>query len=491
MKKHTAIVLSLILLALSACSANPTAIPLEAEAVTLEPSDSQSFVPSQRISNLLLDYVPAVRVSDTLEEGCTVIAECENDEFMHIFDYIYLCADEPVHDMMISTLVENAEYESAEPGDTGIRLYIPELLAGQTVRVLNAYPYSYQHSFDDGKTDYYTRIAYTNGSGEYETVILLQDNEKEAPALYPITLGLSGKKYDEDYAEYDKFFPLDFYEKMLTGAFDAYIPKGMCIAAGSLGDVNEDGIEDALIGLITGGNRVAQYMGSIPMLVLIGQPDGTYVVEKRNTEALFTPYRSESYPIAGKGYIDIMYDYVGGGACYHQHVSRFWYDEDKNDWLLREFSYQPTFAVKTDELEPQSPLFVSSLPDFMDTPLEKFTRKEALFYDSLADWDSFDAVNTFLYSRNIYTLAVNLNEATGYYEGYIHKYYESLDSGGFIQTIRGEYISGSELIITASEKDVSFSVCGDTWAMNKVDVKTDGNQEWFRIDDEDAFYRIK
>ena len=65
----------------------------------------------------------------------------------------------------------------------------------------------------------------------------------------------------------------DFTEKMLAGAFNDYTPEGFCIADGSLGDINSDGIEDALICLATDGYHAAGYSADMPMFILIGQRD--------------------------------------------------------------------------------------------------------------------------------------------------------------------------------------------------------------------------
>jgi len=68
-----------------------------------------------------------------------------------------------------------------------------------------------------------------------------------------------------------------------------------------------------------------------------------------------------------------------------------------------------------------------------------------------------------------FALAVKVNSNGGYYEGYIFEVYESIDSGGFKQTLRGVYKSGTSLTVTSNEKEKSFSVNGDTWVLSEND----------------------
>ena len=420
--------------------------------------------------------VPAVRVSAELEDSYEVIAGKFNDGYK-LPILVYLYADEPVCDLFVNEVIIR-KGDTAEPAEelyTGGSLYVPELSPNQAVIIQNPYPYGAEDS-----DFYYTRIAYTNSAGEYEAVQLFGEADNNNPSVDFTEPSLSDKIYSEIHYS-DEFysrsspFPEDFSEKMLLGDFDDYIPKGFCIMGGALGDVNGDGTQDALICLISAAAPVAaMYLSVVPLFVLIGQPDGGYVVEYKVADALFSPYRGSSRPVAGNGYIDIVYSYVGGAACNHTQIFRFLHNKAENDWLLEEFSYQSTYNFDYSEELPPEP--VRPLPDFAGLPLEKLTGDE--FYDSVPDWAYFDAVCDYAvpsydtaYS-NVYTLAVKLNKATGYYEGYIYQYYENHAPGGFIQTIRGEHSPGTELAVTANVEEGSFTVCGDVWKVAEYDSST-------------------
>ena len=402
--------LELIMLLLCSCSyqspsdeSSPAASMSSELLNVLSPTPSST--PDQETSNPATDYTPTVRASNTLGDGGAVIAEYEYRWSDKSDRCVFLMTDEHVSDMLISGVYENEDgYIESEAF-----LYVPELTAGQAVNLFDA------HSDHD-----YWRVAYTNSRGTYEATLLVLTTDDGIPKLIPTEPKLLGDLYDKEYYEYFNLFPEDFYEKMLAGAFDAYVPKGLCISTGSLGDVNGDGVEDALICLMTGGYRAAAYSGIMPLLVLIGQPDGGYIVEKKNTRAFFTPYRSSSYPVAGNSYIDIIYDFVGGAACHHTQVYRFCYDSEISDWLLKGFSYQPTFALDYSDKVPSE--LVCPLPNFADLPLDMMVRD--VYDEQMVDWDYFDVVGELVVpswgdNNEVYTLAVNLNEATGCYEGYI------------------------------------------------------------------------
>jgi len=411
-----------------------------------------------------LDYVPTVIVSN-IQNNNTVIAvydERYNEEDSTLNAFLLTC--DTVYDMLISRVIENVELKYIENGGF---LYVPVLSAGQAVSLFAEYESSIW------------RIAYTNSAGEYEAVLLHWGGDESMFTLTPTEPMLMNEFYDVGYFSneynYQHRYTEAFRDKVLSGVFNAYVPTGFVISGGSIGDVNNDGIEDALINIITAGYRVAAYHGIMPLLVLIGQRDGGYVVEHENPRALFTPDRSSSYPVAGTGYIDFVYRYIDSAAINNTEVYRFWYDSAKNDWLLKEFIDQPTFNADYSEMNTYN--FVRALPSFLDLQLEEFDRD--VYWNASIEWDYFDMVENGKFpipywgSRNeLYTLALKVNETEGYYEGYIYKYYESIDSGSFIQTIRGEFELSTKPTITVNEEDSSFIIHNDKWKLSKLDTVT-------------------
>ena len=450
-----------------------------------------------------LDYIPAVRVSTALEPHNTVVAEAGinwNDEEGF---YVYLYADRTVYDILISAVyklpvgerVHSEDHQPPEFIELCGFLYVPELSAGQAVMLIDPYPYADPYAYADAyvdagsrskgsEIDNYTRIAYTNSDGKYEAVIILGDKGKETPGLAPTHPYILDRRYDPDfyisessYWDFPAMPPNPFTEKMQTGAYDDYLPQGFCISSGSLGDINGDGIEDAVICLSTEGCRVGVlgYVMRTPLFLLVGQPGGEYVIEQKIPGDMFTPYRSSACPIAGTGYIDIVYDIEDGATHDYLETYRFCYDESRNDWLLKEFSDVPKYADGNSEAI-TTPALVRALPEFMGLPLSKFDRNS--FYDGYTNHDYFDAVGIltlpsgaswYRYSE-IYTIAVIVERATGYYEGYIYNNinidsYDD-DVGYLMQTIRGDYRSDSSLAVTVSETGGSFAIQGDTWVLN-------------------------
>ena len=474
-KRILIFILALSTLLLCACTEKPagdtqsTPPPSQSASPPDTASPPPSPAPSQETPSL--PAAPAVRVSTELENSCTVIAGRDINALYNMSSpYVYLYADEPVYDLLISQVLTDSE-DTSEPAEiiyADVSLYAAELLPGQTILMPD--PYSYEIDNDV----YCTRIAYTNSAGEYEAVQLFGEADNNNPSIDFIDPNLSDEIYCANYytGEYDlDMFSEDFRAKMLNGDFDDYVPKGLCIMSGTLGDVNSDGTQDALIGLTSAMVFEQMYSSVVPLFVLIGQPNGGYVVECKVADALFSPYRSESYPIAGDGYIDIVYSYVGGAASHHTQIFHFPYNKAENDWLLEEFSYQPTFRGDYEEELPPEP--VRPFPEFAGMPLEKLTGEE--FFNGSLDIEYVDETCQFFVPsyddkyKDIYTLIVVLNESTGYYEGYIYQYYEAMESGNFIQTIRGDYSPDIGFALEANEEEKSFAVCGDVWTMSEYD----------------------
>ena len=401
-----------------------------------------------------LSYIPALKVFDKLSKGIQVVAELSDDIWRESeFQYLYLLANETVYDILISIALINDFDDIVET--LGL-FYYPELRAGEAISFVGAQERcAPMHSF--------CKIAYTNCEGEYEATMLAYDDT--TPVLVPIDSMPWETLYDSYYYNQQA---TEFHKKLISGVFSDYIPVGFCVSAGSLGDINADGIEDALLCLSTGSYRAAAYFGVMPLFVLIGQQEGGYRIEQRISDILFTPYRSASYVIANNGYIDVGYNVVDGAARQYTHIGRFRYDAEKNDWLLKEISYKPSLV----DNGVTTPDFVRAISNCLDLPLGCYN--QSTFYNSTVEWSYFDAAESFstlsYYGHSVtFTLAINVNRADGYYEGYIHYCYESGESGGFIQTIRGEYSTGSKLEVTVDASKRTFTVQGDIWKMSEYD----------------------
>jgi len=490
MKKHIAFLLTAIVILMSSCKiapqadtttntslgGSPPAIALtpdisdgtdvhKAESVMSEnpdvydstmpdPEQSGSSETNLKLKILDLSYTPALRVCDRFGKGIQVVADYTDDIWLNTDSrHFYLLADETVFDILVSIVLCNDYDELIE--SLGL-FYYPELKAGEAINFTGVLE---RCDFIDS----YCKIAYTNCDGKYEATIVVYDDA--TPVLMPIDPMPWETLYDTQY--YNRQTG-EFHKKLISGVFNDYIPAGFCVSAGSLGDINADGIEDALLCLTTGGYHAAAYYGIMPLFLLIGQQDGGYSIEKRISDVLFTPYRSSSFVMANNGYIDVGYNIVDGAARQYTHIGRFHYDADRNDWLLKELSCQPAF----DDSGVIIPAFIRAIPNCLDLPLSSYNHNT--FYNNPVDWSSFDAIESFsapLYSEHngTYMIAINVNRANVCYEGYIYHCYESWESSDFIQTIRGVYEVNSKLDIVVDESKRAFSVQGDVWKMSEYD----------------------
>lgn len=416
------------------------------------------------------DDRPALWISDVLEDGYTVIAD-NGDPILDETACVYVYTWQPIYDLLLSELYESTQEESMTPLEMEGTLYVPELNENQAIQVYRPYP------FDDGPDEkYFKRIAYTRADGSYEAMMLLGDEEKKDISIAAMEPNLRHETYE--FAFSGTYILDEVKAKLSDGRFDAYIPQGFSMSGGSFGDVNGDGIEDAVLYFVSDGVQTESYSGVMPMFVLIGQPDGGYAVESKNSRALYTSYRSAFYPVAGDGFIDIVYDMTGGAACHHLGVYRFWYDTTQSDWLLKEYSYQPAYTADYEQDIP--PSFVTALPQMVDCSVAEFVG--GTFYTTSVDWEYFDEVvemGSFAWGGTAmeYTLGVKINEETQSYEGYIYLRYSSIESGGFIQTVQGAMTTGQKLDVAADTAKKSFTINGDTWVLADHD--------------EDAFHLVK
>jgi len=396
-------------------------------------------------------------VKSTLEQGFVEVSGHELTGAVEMLPRVYLYTDEPILNILVTTVEITIKDGAARNIVTGTQMFVPGLATGQTLRIFSQYPIDY----NDSAGSQYTKISYTNSAGELESALLLWERGEE-PSLLPVEPDTSGMIYDEAFIGSRDLFPADFRDRMLGGDFDDYVPKGTRIAAGSLGDINDDGIEDAMICLAPDAYNSPDIRGIMPMLLLIGQPGGGFYVRQVIPDRLFLPTTNISYPVAGNGYIDIIYNFFDGPSPF-SNIGRFRYYTEESDWLLDEFSYQPIVARSDEGIVPTG--LVRALPDSAGLPLRSIEPTFQVYYGGPPDWDFFDAIATLEVPSHdnavVYTLAVVLDRDAGIYEGYIH-----LDSGWgatLIQTIRGEYLEGTDITITANEEDFTFTVQEDTW----------------------------
>ena len=431
------------------------------EATFYDYRDKRDSAPSPTPASL--DYDPAIFVTPySSKSENAVISVCEERYSGDSTRDVLIWTNEPITHMLITRTYTDDVDDPPYMERYGLR-YLPELSAGQAVRMKG---YGYPDEY--GET---IRVAYTNGSGEYEAVLLLYDEIKDAVEPLPTEPNLLPKQDEVQDSEFLSTTS-EFKAKQRAGVFDAFIPHGFCIAHGSLGDVNGDGIGDALIELQTGGTTYDYGYGPMPVFVLLGQQKGGYALSYIAPEALATPYRSSYYAEAGEGYIDIIFDEVDGAGSMPITITRFLYDSDAQDWLLNEFSYCEGYHYTRDDLHkdyrlPYEP--VSPLASFEGLPLSEFQGWEPY---KMPDFKTFDALETLrnpaydVYHR-VFTIAVNENKAAGLYEGYLYCYYEnqgdSLEDSHLIQTFRGELKTGERLRVVVDEEKLSFAVQGDEW----------------------------
>ena len=406
-----------------------------------------------------LDYVPTIVVSNVQNDSTIIAVDGQRLREEHNSLDAYILTNDVVYDMLVSIVFEIGEFDYIEAGSG---LYIPVLSVGESVCLTSRFESNLW------------RIAYTNSAGEYEAVLMYWDKSDGLFMLSPIEPMLVNEYYDvtyfddENYRHYSMFTD-EFRNKVLTDDLSIYVPSGFVISSGSIGDINNDGIEDAIICLTSAGRRIAAYHGVMPLFALIGQLDGGYVVEHLNQGALYTPYRNSTYPIAGTGYIDMVYNYVSNYTSHFTEVYRFFYDSEKHEWLLKEFLSQPTYSTDYSERMPYS--FVQALPSFYNMRLIEFVGD--IYSTSQIEWNYFDMIAQGWFpdasasaNKHLYTLALRVNDNEGYYEGYIHRSSELSDSGFFVQTIRGNIELDALYSITIDEENYSFIINNDKWKFN-------------------------
>jgi|GEM_PF-6841925 len=400
-------------------------------------------------------FTSVINISDTIDEDIQIINELSRYSYEKKEQSAYLISAEIITDIYISEIVESLEglYNERE----GL-VYVPELSPKQAIIL-----------FDFFKEDELYKIAYINEIGTYES-ILFSISEDGALEFTHIEPRFKLQLIDDNFREYSSDYsfepiPDGLTDKINQGVFRDYIPTGFRIADGSMGDINNDGITDVLLSLITDNYRVADYSGELPLLILLGQADGSYIVERKIPGILFTGGENFSYPVAGEGYFDIILEYSKGAVGHDININRFIYNPLKNDWLLKSFSYQHDISTIGN---PNYPELISPFPDMIDLPISYFDRE--WFYNNQTSWDYFDEISILKHGqRDTFTLAIKVRNDIDCYEGYIYKSFGNNDSSGrFIQTVRGTIRNNIKPIITSNDEDLTFSVYDNIWKLDEI-----------------------
>lgn len=485
---------------LTASSETPelTALPeTPTPEATSEPSPlstEEPLEPAQKtydgICREFLDYTPAIQVSYPAEDENSLEVVASYMEYYlktYNFDgielekepHIFLFCEEPLYDIAVGYVSERIVAETWQSDYGEIKHsysslgYLSELEKRQAIKI-------------QGLNSQYLYIEYTNSRGVREAVFFIYDEDDDAVYPMPVEPYPAATCDDEWFERVVALmtaypirapYSLAFLEKMRSGVFEPYVMNGFSIYSGSLGDVNGDGISDALVCLAPNGmyNAYPITPGSNPLFILLGQPDGGYKISNIIDSVIGYAERGEMHPVAGNGYIDIEGWSHVSAFTNQLYFYRYQYDYYKNDWILsgfakhyihddEEISYRPTS-------EPVAPL-----PHMAGTTL---TQRQYAEYDAL-DFTGFDAVATIdmpsesIYHPlvNTYIIAVNADLYAGYYYGYIYwiQDWEEYDvKPYFLSTIRGAYWPGVELKIDVNEEDYSFTIAGDKWIYtNKI-----------------------
>ena len=357
--------------------------------------------------------------------------------------FVYLRFSEPVTHLTAFTIYpQNKALDSFWYESIGIAGYIPAVGTNIVIKA-------------DLKSA--ASFRYVNAHGILETVYLsLSDGQI---ICVPLELPKSTDEYPADY----KWNMSDDFSTV-ANRIKPYIPKGFYIFDGAAGDINADGIEDAIVCLDIDVYRTRlNDHNTILTYLLIGRPDGGYDTAQYNANALFTPYRNHCGVIAGTGYFEV-WGYLAGSASYtYKSTCRFSYIPEQRGWALTMCSYEHSYVNAG---EHQFGL-VHALPEHVIT----FPEMKDIFYFSAAlDWEAFDAmaeINADYYypsyrddSQYRIKIGANLHEEEKLYEVFVVSIYDEIIS--FRGTIRGDY-HGGELTIEIDQNRQAFTIQGDTY----------------------------
>ena len=472
--------------------AEPTATASPSPEPTANPSPKPTpsaapVSPSQKtydgIRQEFLDYVPALEVCYPAESEDTPDVVTSYVSFHFQYDaerrgidlaeepYHLMLCEETLFDIAVGVVIESTVAETWQSlyGETSHTYdplgYIPELKPGQAIKI---------QGIDHGS--FRIHVEYTTGQGVREAVFLVYDAETDAVHPLPVE-PYPRAMYDEDWYEVQRWhydsFPDAFLEKVRGGVFDEYVPDGFSISSGSLGDVNADGLQDALVGLTPNGFSSAGLFlsGPVPLFILLGQPEVGYVVSHKIDRALFTAQRGKSWPVAGTGYIDIASKGSSGASVTNSSLYRYQYDAMKKDWVLsglaKYHNYYSDYDDGGDTFYYLEPELVAPRPSMMGRTL---LQPRSGASDALEDWSYFDAATRMEApypssdptATQTFIVAVKTDLYAGYYYGYIYRDWPGSEPS-LRTTIRGAYWPGAELEIIVNEEDYSLRILDDTW----------------------------
>lgn len=128
----------------------------------------------------------------------------------------------------------------------------------------------------------------------------------------------------------------------------AFVPKGYSVISIESGDLNLDEYTDAILVLrktseASTSNYAENKPDKRPMLLLIGQRDGTYKLAYQNNNAVYCIDCGGLFgdPFTGitikNGYFSIEHGVSGGH--HWEHVTTFKYNKPKNNWFLYKDHY--------------------------------------------------------------------------------------------------------------------------------------------------------
>ena len=129
----------------------------------------------------------------------------------------------------------------------------------------------------------------------------------------------------------------------VSDEFRPFVPAGYAVLDTARGLLNGDEFEDVLLVLepteAMNQNRGDQL--ARPLLLLIGQPDGSLILAKRNDETVMCkscggsmgdPYQR----MVIKNHCFSIEHYGGGGSSRFEHIITYRFDAAENNWLLEQ-----------------------------------------------------------------------------------------------------------------------------------------------------------